>query len=44
MDRLKKMLDSGEDITVMGSQCVHTWKLSEAEVKSLRSAMEKDVL
>lgn len=44
MDRLKKMLDSGEDITAMGSQCGHTWKLSEAEVKSLRSAMGKGLL
>jgi hypothetical protein len=38
-EKLQQMLDSGEDITVMGSQCGHTWKLSNAEVKSIRDAM-----
>jgi hypothetical protein len=39
IDRLKRMLESGEDITVMGSQCGHTWKLSDLETKSLRAAV-----
>ena len=44
MDKLRKMLESGEDITVMGSLCGHTWKLSEAEIRNLRKAMENGLL
>lgn len=38
IEQLRQMLNSGEDITVMGSICGHTWKLSDAEIKSLRNA------
>jgi hypothetical protein len=44
IDRLKKMLDSGEDITVMGSVCGHTWKLSKEEIKNIRAAVAAGTL
>jgi hypothetical protein len=40
IDRLKQMLESGEDITVIGSICGHTWKLSDLELKNLRNAFD----
>lgn len=36
LDKLKQLLESGTEITVMGSMCGHVWALSEEEVKSLR--------
>ena len=44
VDRLKEMLKSGEDITVIGSVCGHTWKLSEVEVQNVRAAIEAGIL
>jgi len=36
LDKLKRLLESGEKITVMGSKCGHVWALSDEEVRSLR--------
>ena len=38
-EKLKQMLESGEEITVMGSVCGHVWKLSEEESENLRKAI-----
>lgn len=35
-DKLRQMLESSEEITVMGSICGHVWKLSQEELKKLR--------
>lgn len=39
IERLKQMLESGEDISVIGSACGHVWKLSAVEVQNLRNAV-----
>jgi len=38
-DKLIRMLESGEEITVMGSVCGHVWKLSQEESGNLREAI-----
>jgi hypothetical protein len=44
IERLKELLDSGEPITVIGSQCGHTWKLSDLEMKNLHAAAKAGTL
>jgi hypothetical protein len=43
-ERLTEMLQSGEDITVMGSQCGHVWSLSTLEKENLRKFLAEDAL
>ena len=43
-ERLKQMLETGEEITVMGSRCGHTWALSDQERESIRKAMAAGTL
>src|ERR1700693_2722923 len=38
-DRLEQMLETGEEITVIGSQCGHAWALSDKENQNLREAI-----
>ena len=38
-DRLEQMLETGEEITVIGSQCGHAWALSDQEKQNLREAI-----
>ena len=33
------MLETGEEITVIGSQCGHAWVLSDQEKQNLREAI-----
>jgi hypothetical protein len=39
IEHLKQMLESGEEITVIGVQCKHVFKLSDQEVEELRKAV-----
>jgi len=43
-ERLKEMLATGEDITVIGSKCGHTWPLSEQEKGSIHKALATGTL
>jgi hypothetical protein len=36
LQRLQEMLKSGENISVTGGVCGHTWDLSSEELKNLR--------
>jgi hypothetical protein len=38
------MLATGEDITVIGSKCGHTWPLSEQEKGSIHKALATGTL
>jgi hypothetical protein len=38
-ERLEQMLETGEEITVLGSQCGHAWALSDQEKQTLREAI-----
>lgn len=44
LDRLKRMLESGEEVTVMDSQCGHIWSLSEGEIQGIRKALTEGKL
>jgi hypothetical protein len=44
IEKLKQLLESREGVTVMGSVCGHTWKLSDDELKSLRKAIADGLL
>jgi uncharacterized Zn finger protein len=39
-DRLKEMLETGKEITVMGSECGHVWQLSDQEKQRIRKMLE----
>ena len=43
-ERLKQMLETGEEITVMGSQCGHVWPISDQEKDSIRKALAAGTL
>jgi len=38
-ERLEQMLETGEEITMIGSKCGHAWALSEQEKQTLREAI-----
>jgi hypothetical protein len=40
-EKLKVLLDSGKQFTVMGLQCGHVWALPEEDIASLRAAFNK---
>lgn len=41
---LKRMIETGEEITVMGTVCGHVWPLSAQEVESIRKALADGIL
>lgn len=43
-ERLKQMIETGEEITVMGSQCGHTWPLSDQEKQNIRKALAEGMI
>ena len=43
-ERLKQMIDNGEEVTVLGPVCGHVWPLSKEEVESIRKAFADDIL
>jgi hypothetical protein len=38
-ESLKRMLETGEEITVVGSKCGHLWPLSDKEKQSIRKVL-----
>jgi uncharacterized Zn finger protein len=44
MDKLKQLLDSGEEITVMCNKCGHVFPLTDVEVKNTRAAVAAGIL
>jgi uncharacterized Zn finger protein len=43
-ERLKHMIETGEEITVMGSQCGHVWPISDQEKQNIRKALAEGMI
>ena len=41
---LKREIETGEEITVMGTVCGHVWPLSAQEIESIRKALAEGIL